>query len=138
MTTTGSFEKKECACEEIPASLPSDRLIESNESAGLRTSARCIRTGARYSLSGVIWLTSLGQDQKIEVVVTQNVGHLGARAVARKWWEPGEAVLVSYPPGFSEQARIVYCQKLPSEDFVLGFRLVDTNRDWITSLKERR
>ena len=137
MATTGSFEKNERLGEKTTAALPFDGLIESNKSATSSTSARCIRIGPRLSFNQAIWLTSLAEHGKIDTVVTQNVSDLGARAVARKPWEPGELVLVSCPPGFSGRARIVYCQRLPSEDFVLGFRLVDAAGNWIISVKDR-
>src|SRR5260221_8913087 len=43
--------------------------------------------------------------------------------VTRKFWEPAELVLVSCPPGFCVQGSVVYCKKLPSEDYMLGIRL---------------
>jgi hypothetical protein len=50
--------------------------------------------------------------------------------VTRELWEPAEHVLVSSPPGFCIQGSIVYCKKLPSDDYVLGISLDAPVEDW--------
>jgi hypothetical protein len=54
--------------------------------------------------------------------------------VTRTFWEPAEKVLVSSPPGFCLEGSVVYCKKLPSEDYVLGIRLGAPVEDWIETL----
>jgi hypothetical protein len=51
--------------------------------------------------------------------------------VTQEFWEPAESVLVSSPPGFCVQGSVVYCKKLPSDDYILGIRLDTPVDDWI-------
>jgi len=45
-----------------------------------------------------------------------------------------ELVLVSSPPGFCVQGSVVYCKKLPSDDYILGIRLDVPVEHWIEAL----
>jgi hypothetical protein len=54
--------------------------------------------------------------------------------VTQEFWEPGELVLVSSPPGFCVQGSVAYCKKLPSDDYVLGIRLNGPVDDWIKAI----
>ena len=54
--------------------------------------------------------------------------------VSRGFWERAEMVLVSSPPGFYVQGSVVYCKKLPSEDYTLGVRLEAPVEHWIEVL----
>ena len=46
-------------------------------------------------------------------------------------------VLVSSPPGLCRQGTVVYCRKLPSDNYVLGIRLNAPVEDWIKTLELR-
>jgi hypothetical protein len=56
------------------------------------------------------------------------------RMVTQELWEPAEVVLVSSPPGFCVQGSVVYCKKLPSDDYVLGISLDAPVENWTDTL----
>ena len=92
------------------------------------------RSEARTRLSAPLWVTSLRKPGVFEVVPTENVSRFGIGMVTREFWEPADPVLVSSPPGFCVQGSVVYCNKLPSEDYVLGIRLNTPVEHWIEKL----
>jgi len=92
------------------------------------------RSETRGRLSAPVWLTSLQRPGVFEVVPTENVSRLGIQMVSRGFWERAEMVLVSSPPGFYVQGSVVYCKKLPSEDYTLGVRLEAPVEHWIEVL----
>ena len=55
--------------------------------------------------------------------------------VTQEFWEPAELVLVSSPPGFFAQGSVVYCKKLPSDDYILGIRLDASVEHWMEALR---
>ena len=99
--------------------------------AALNGTLRSIqRSEPRVHLSTPMWLTSLRRPGVLEVVPTENISRTGIRLVTREFWEPAEPVLVSSPPGFCVQGSVVYCRKLPSDDYVLGLSLDAPVEDW--------
>jgi hypothetical protein len=92
------------------------------------------RSGARDSLNVSLWLTSLQRPGVFEVVPMENVSRSGMQIVTQELWEPAEVVLVSCPPGLCVQGSVVYCKKLPSDDYVLGISLDAPIQDWIEKL----
>ena len=99
--------------------------------AALNGTLRSIqRSEPRAYLSTPMWLTSLRRPGVLEVVPTENISRTGIRLVTREFWEPAEPVLVSSPPGFCVQGSVVYCRKLPSDDYVLGLLLDAPVEDW--------
>jgi hypothetical protein len=93
--------------------------------------ARIPRSGPRAALNALLWITSLHKPGVFEIVPTEDVSRMGIQLVTQKFWEPGELVLVSYPPGLCRQGSVVYCRRLPSDDFVLGIRLDEPVEHWI-------
>ena len=104
--------------------------------AGLSFGAlrRIGRSEARDFVSASLWLTSLQNPGVFEVVPTENVSRFGIQLVTQKFWDRAEMVLVSSPPGFCVQGSVVYCKKLPSDDYVLGIRLDAPVEHWIEAL----
>ena len=92
------------------------------------------RSEARGRLSAALWLTSLQKPGVFEVVPTENVSRFGIQIVTQEFWEPAELVLVSSPPGLCVQGWVVYCKKLPSDDYMLGIRLDASIEHWIEAL----
>ena len=88
------------------------------------------RSEARDRLSASLWVTSLQRPGVFEVVPTQNISRSGMQMVTQEFWKPDELVLVSSPPGFCVQGSVVYCKKLPSDDYVLGISLEAPVADW--------
>ena len=92
------------------------------------------RSEARDHLNAPLWLTSLQRPGVFEVVPTKNVSRFGIQMVTQEFWEPTDLVLVSSPPGFCVQGSVVYCKKLPSEDYILGIRLDAPVEEWMEQL----
>jgi len=92
------------------------------------------RSEARDCLSASLWLTSLHRPGVFEVVPVENVSRSGMKIVTQEFWEPAEMVLLSSPPGFCVQGSVVYCKKLPSDDFVLGISLDVPIVNWAETL----
>jgi hypothetical protein len=97
-------------------------------------SRRIQRSEERAELTAPLWLTSLHKLGVFEVVPTENVSKLGLQLVTQEFWEPGELVLVSSPPGLCVQGSVVYSKKLPSDDYVVGIRLDVPVEKWIETL----
>ena len=111
-------------------------LGESSAGGGLLCGVRrrIGRWEARAPLSAPLWLTSLQKPGVFEIVPTENVSRFGIQMVTQEFWEPAELVLVSSPPGFCVQGSVVYCKKLPSDDYMLGIRLDAPVEHWIEAL----
>src|SRR5260370_36575368 len=92
---------------------------------------RVSRSEPRATLNELLWITSLHKPGVFEIVPTENVSRLGVQMVTQKFWEPGEVVLVSSPPGLCRQGPVVYCRTLPSDEHVLGIRLNTPVERWI-------
>jgi hypothetical protein len=92
------------------------------------------RSAPRVHLKVHLWLTSLHRPGVFEIVLTVNVSNLGIQMVAQDSWEPAEQVLVSSPPRFLVRGSIVYCQKRPSDDHLLGIRCDAPAENWIETL----
>ena len=95
------------------------------------------RSEARDHLNAPLWLTSLQRPGVFEVVPTENVSRLGLQMVTQEFWEPGDLVLVSSPPGFCVQGSVVYSKKLPSDDYILGIHLDAPVEHWMEALRHR-
>ena len=94
------------------------------------------RSEARAPLSAPLWLTSLRKPGVFEVVPSEDVSRLGMRLVTQNYWEPAEKVLVSSPPRLCVQGSVVYCKKLPSDDYLLGIKLDAPVDQWMEALGE--
>lgn len=93
------------------------------------------RQRKRMPLAMPLWLTSLDQPGELDWTVTENVSETGARILTKRRWRVNEAVLISLPPSFSATARVVYCQSLPSGNYVLGVEIEESLEAWAKSLK---
>jgi hypothetical protein len=98
---------------------------------------RIARSEVRGRLSAPLWLTSLQKPGVFEVVPTENVSRFGIQIVTQEFWEPAELVLVSSPPGFCVQGSVVYCKKLPSDDYIVGIRFDAPVEHWMEALEFR-
>ncbi|SRR6266436_3453876 len=96
---------------------------------------RCIeRSEGRDCVSASLWLTSLQRPGVFEVVPTENISRSGMQMLTQELWKPDELVLVSSPPGFCVQGSVVYCNKLPSDDYVVGLSFNGPVEDWTETL----
>jgi hypothetical protein len=125
---------------ELPEGAPSEHspgeCSPSPPVAGLlfRAPRRIGRAEARGRLSAALWLTSLQKPGVFEVAPAENVSRFGIQIVTQEFWEPAELVLVSSPPGLCVQGSVVYCKKLPSDDYLLGIRFDASGEHWIEAL----
>ncbi len=115
-----------CHGECSPAPSVADLLFDAPRRIG--------RSESRNHFSAPLWLTSLHKPGVFELVPTENVSRFGIRVVTQEFWEPGELVVVSSPPGFWVQGWVVYCKKLPSDDYVVGIRLGAPVEHWMEAL----
>ena len=122
---------------ELPGGVAAEHSLggctPSSSDAALLFDARR-RLEVRGCLSASLWLTSLQKPGVFEVVPTENVSRFGIQMVTQKFWEPTELVLVSSPPEFCAQGSVVYCKKLPSDDYIVGIRLEAPVEHWIEAL----
>jgi hypothetical protein len=96
---------------------------------------RCIeRSEGRDCVSASLWLTSLQRPGVFEVVPTENISRSGMQMLTQELWKPDELVLVSSPPGFCVQGSVIYCKKLPSDDYFVGISLDAPVEDWTETL----
>jgi hypothetical protein len=59
-----------------------------------------------------------------ETAITQNVSARGIRVATEHLWRPGDRVLLSSPEStFRSHARVVYCQRMGNNRFVVGLEL---------------
>jgi len=89
------------------------------------------RSEPRATVNELLWITSLRKPGVFEIVPIENVSRTGIQLVTQRFWEHGEVVLVSSPPGLCQQGSVVYCRKLPSDEHVLGIRLNAPVEHWI-------
>ncbi len=119
----------------MTTTLPVHRVRE--ESPNPATVALCSELGRvprsepRATLNELLWITSLHKPGVFEIVPIENASRTGIQLVTQRFWEPGEVVLVSSPPGLCQQGSVVYCRKLPSDEHVLGIRLHPPVEHWI-------
>ena len=124
---------------EFPEVLARERYLgecsPSLSMAGVVSERRCIeRSEGRDCVSASLWVTSLQRPGVFEVVPTENISRSGMQMVSQELWEPAERVLLSSPPGFCVEGSVVYCKKLPSDDYVVGLSFNAPVEDWTETL----
>lgn len=92
------------------------------------------RAETRVALAAPVWVTSLAHPGVLELASTLDVSDGGARVSACRAWSAQERVLVSAPPGFLAEGRVVYCHAMPNEQFVVGICLDDPAKAWFSQL----
>jgi hypothetical protein len=92
------------------------------------------RSEPRAHISAPLWLTSLRKPRVFEIAPAENVSRFDIQVAAQEFWEPAELVLVSSPPGFCVQGSVVYCKKLPSDNYLVGIRLDAPVEHWVEAL----
>ena len=102
-----------------------------SQNCSLAHSKRIGRSETRGHLSASLWLTSLQKPGVFEVVPTENVSRFGVQMVTQKFWDPAELVLISSPPELCVEGSVVYCKKLPADDYLLGIRLAAPVEHWM-------
>lgn len=135
MTQTAELELPQVVARELsfgecsPSPPVSGPLVGASRSIG--------SSEARDYLSTSLWVTSLQRPGVFEIVPTENISRSGMQMVTQGFWKPDELVLVSSPPGFCAQGSVVYCKKLPSDDYFVGISLEAPVEHWTEVLGSR-
>lgn len=86
----------------------------------------------RRSRSAVrLRISSLDRPSLVELAMTENVSHSGARILVKDAWKPGERVSLE-PAGTMDSclACVVYCEPLKIGSTAVGLRLEKPRPDW--------
>jgi hypothetical protein len=108
---------------------------ESGSSALPPDTSSLPRKQARSSMAVPLWLTSLDHPGELDWTITENVSECGARIISKRRWRVNESVLVSLPPKFTATGHVVYCQSLPSGNYVLGIAIGESSEAWLKSIE---
>jgi hypothetical protein len=66
-----------------------------------------------------------------ELTCTDNVSAHGARVVSSRPWQPGEvAQVTSLKDEITIRGKVVYCQKLPDDRYLIGMNFQDRRVTW--------
>jgi hypothetical protein len=91
------------------------------------------RMEKRLPIAIVVRLTQL-QDQPAngaELTCTDNVSAHGARVVSSRPWQPGEvAQVTSLKDEITILGKVVYCQKLPDDRYLIGLNFHGHRVTW--------
>jgi hypothetical protein len=91
------------------------------------------RMEKRIPIAVVVRLTH-AQDQPVngaELTYTDNVSAHGARVVSRHPWQTGETVQVtSLKDEITIRGKVVYCQKLPDDRYLMGLNFQERQVTW--------
>jgi hypothetical protein len=78
-----------------------------------------------------VQLSTVEASPPAEKTFTENVSPHGARVVTKQRWKAEERVLLkSLESDFQSQARVVYCQRLPRNNFAVGLDLLSPTAEW--------
>jgi hypothetical protein len=66
-----------------------------------------------------------------ELTCTDNVSAHGARVISSRLWQPGEvAQVTSLKDEITIRGKVVYCQKLPDDRYLIGLNFQDRRVTW--------
>jgi hypothetical protein len=83
-------------------------------------------------------LSRLDLSLPAEATVTGNISPGGARVASRQQWQEGDRVLLKTLEGdLRWQAKVVYCEILPSNTFAIGLKLVTAPDRWEIGINGR-
>lgn len=89
------------------------------------------RPERRIARAVAVQLSTIDGSPLAEKTFTENVSPHGARVVTKRRWRPEERVLLkSLESDFQSQARVVYCQFLPRNNFAVGLDLISSTAEW--------
>jgi hypothetical protein len=89
------------------------------------------RPERRIARAVAVQLSTIEGSPSAEKAFTENVSSHGARVVTKQRWKAEERVLLrSLESDFQSQARVVYCQLLPRNNFAVGLDLFSPTAEW--------
>ena len=78
-----------------------------------------------------IYLANLDEPRIRERTVTEDVSPHGARVLTKRYWQPGEAPLLTPLIGeFPKHARVVYCHPQPNGSYCVGIAFEGPSFKW--------
>ncbi len=87
----------------------------------LRLKSSDARIEKREPLPVQLYLASLDEPRARERTVTEDVSPHGARVLTKRYWQRGEAPLLTPLSGeFPKHARVVYCDPQPNGGYCVG------------------
>jgi hypothetical protein len=70
----------------------------------------------------------------VEMTFTENVSARGARVLTWRRWRADDCLLITSLAGsFQAQARVAYCQAVPSRGFAVGLEFQSPRGQWVVS-----
>jgi hypothetical protein len=97
----------------------------------LRLKSSDARIEKREPLPVQLYLASLDDPRARERTVTEDVSPHGARVLTKRYWQPGEAPLLTPLIGeFPKHARIVYCHPQPNGSYCVGIAFEGPSFKW--------
>ena len=114
------------------ARIPStESAIPCRREASLPSTTRCGRFERRTPTTIAVEIVGLHSIAP-EMAFTDNVSPRGARVLAKHRRQASEIVrLKSIPGDFISRARVVYCQALSKEEYMLGLTFLDPSGEWV-------
>jgi hypothetical protein len=74
----------------------------------------------------------------VEMTFTENVSARGARVLSTRRWRTHERLVVASLAGnFQAQARVAYCEKVPSRGFAVGLEFKSPQGKWVIDPADR-
>jgi hypothetical protein len=96
------------------------------------------RTEKRSPWAVPVELSRLDLSLPAETTVTENISPRGARVVSKQQWQEGDRVLLKTLEGdLRWQAKVVYCEILPSNAFAFGLKLLTALDRWERGINGR-
>lgn len=78
-----------------------------------------------------VCLVRAGELLSAEQGITVNVSSRGARVVTRRRWHARELPRLTSTSGeFRAEAKVVYCEPMPSGHFCIGLKFLSATVDW--------
>ena len=97
----------------------------------LRLKSSDARIEKREPLPVQLYLASLDDPRARERTVTEDVSPHGARVLTKRYWQPGEAPLLTPLIGeFPKHARVVYCHPQPNGSYCVGIAFEGPSFKW--------
>ena len=89
------------------------------------------RIEKRLPTSVPVYLASLGEPHAREQTVTENVSPHGARVISKRFWQPGEELLITPLTGeFPQVGKVIYCLLKAEGHFCLGIEFPTRTVKW--------
>jgi hypothetical protein len=86
------------------------------------------RIEKRLAMSITVYLAGSSDHLAREQAVTENISPHGARVISKRYWPPGEEVILARGGEFPQIGRVIYCEK--TNHFCVGIEFPDRSLKW--------